>query len=507
MRKISTIFTILFLFAGLTACSTLPKQEKQFSHYLQNHPANSYLEKKFSPLLKKHPNKTGFFLLADGIDAFAVRTALIKKAQNKIDIQYYMVHDDQSGQAFFKVVKQAADRGVKIRVLIDDIHLSSESHVIKDAAAHPNIDVRVFNPFNRMYSRYPQFVFKLGKITRRMHNKSLTVDNQISIVGGRNIANEYFEQEKDVNFGDVDAVFIGPLVKDVSRSFDEYWNSDQVELFTNLEKVPTQTKPTSLHTQNELTIDDSFYREALEKNTFPFSWAKAKLIADNPEKISQRKHKKQFIEDTQLAPYFKAAKKEVLIFTPYLVPTKSGIKNIKQLRQRGIRVIFVTNSLATTDVPFVHSGYMNYRRALVELGVELYELKQSDTILELFKSHARGKRIKAKKDSLHAKVFVFDRKIFYVGSMNVDPRSIYENTELGLIIESPDVAELIYHWFEHNVSNITYRIGIKELSGRGKTLIWQDGNHHFFIKEPGTRLLGRIWMDFLSGLPIAEKHF
>ena len=292
----------------------------------------------------------------------------------------------------------------------------------------------------------------------------------------------------------------------MSKSFDEYWNSDQVELLANLEKIPAKSKPVSSGSKNMLAIDDSYYIDALDKNMFPFSWAKAKLIADKPEKITLRRNKKRFIEDTALFPYFKSTKKEVLIFTPYLVPTAIGMQNIKQLRERGVHVTLVTNSLATTDVPFVHSGYMNYRKSLIKMGVKLYELKPSDSVLGLFKSHAKGKRIKAKKDSLHAKLLVFDRKIFYVGSMNVDPRSLYENTELGLVIESPEIAELIYHWFESNIDDITYKMGIKVLARRGETLIWQEDAKHFLIKEPKTRLLGRIWMDFLSGLPIAEKH-
>jgi len=492
---------------GLVACSTLPeKKVKQDSNYLQNYRENTYLEQKLSPLVKKHPKQTGFFLLENGLDAFAVRTALIKKAESKIDIQYYMIHEDKSGRAFFSVIKQAADRGVKIRLLIDDIHLDNESSFLKDVAAHPNIEVRVFNPFDRRISRYPQFAFRLGKITRRMHNKSLTIDNQISIVGGRNIADEYFQLNKEVNFGDVDAVFIGPLVQEVSKSFDDYWNSEEVELLANLEHISAHSTQSNLLMNNIIAVDDSYYIDALDKQAFPFSWANAQLIADKPEKIHKRRDKKQFIKETELYPYIQAVKKEILIFTPYLVPTDVGIQHIKQLRKRGIKVTFVTNSLATTDVPFVHAGYMNYRKKLINLGVNLYELKKTDMPLTLFKAHAKGKKVRAKKGSLHAKLIVFDREVFYVGSMNIDPRSIYENTELGLVIQSPDVSELIYQWFEKNVGNTTYKVDLKELSGRGETLIWRNSKKSFLIKEPRTRLLGRIWMDFLSGLPIAEKH-
>ena len=495
------------LYLGLTACTGVPtQQEKTPSDHLKNYRPNTYLEKKLAPLVKQNAGKTGFFLIENGVDAFAIRTALIKKAEGKIDVQYYMIHEDESGWTFFKELKQAANRGVKIRLLIDDIHLGNESNLLRDAASHPNIEVRVFNPFNRRIPRFIQFVYKLGKISRRMHNKSLTVDNQISIVGGRNIADEYFQHKHDVNFSDMDAIFIGSLVDEVSKSFDAFWNSDYVDLLSNLEKLPKKSISIDRMKRHSIQISDQYYIDSLDQYKFPFNWAKASLIADRPEKIKKKRDTKRFIRNAEISKYISEAKKEILIFTPYLVPTKAGIEYFKELREKNVRIILLTNSLSTTDVPFVHSGYINYRRSLVELGVELYELKENNRSLELFKQYSKGKRVKAKKDSLHAKVMVFDRKKFYVGSMNIDPRSVSENTELGLLIESPVVAESIYNWFDRNADALAYKIDVKALSGRGETTIWKNSYNKFSTKEPGTRILGRIWMDFLSGLPIAENH-
>ena len=495
------------LYFGLTACSAVPTQQKKIpSNYLQDFHPNTYLEKKLSPSVKQHPNKTGFFLVANGIDAFAIRTALIEKAESRIDVQYYMIHEDQSGRAFFNALKQAANRGVKVRLLIDDIHLINESTFLKDADAHPNIEVRVFNAFNRRIPRFIQYVYKLGKISRRMHVKSLTIDNQISIVGGRNIADEYFQHKLDVNFSDMDAVFIGSLVEGVSKNFDDFWNSKQVTLLANLMKIPKSTKPIRAKQKGSNFIDDAYYIKALDQQKFPFFWADAELIADAPTKITKKRDMQKFVKGTKIGQIIDRTEKEILIFTPYLVPTKAGMNHLKELRQKGIKIILLTNSLSTTDVPFVHSGYINYRRDLVRLGVELYELKTNGSPLELFKQHSKGKKVKAKKDSLHAKVMVFDRKRFYVGSMNIDPRSVYENPELGLVIESPVVAESLYNWFDRNVDKLAYKVDVKDLVARGETTIWQDGKKNILIKEPGTRLLGRVWMDFLSGLPIAEKH-
>ena len=490
----------------MVACSSVPIQKKIPSNYLSHYQTGSYLERKLAPLVRQHRGQTGFFLLANGIDAFAIRSALIKKAQHKIDVQYYMIHEDKSGKDFYHLLKQAAERGVRIRLLIDDIHLGREDKLLKDLAAHPNVEVRVFNPFNRKISRYPQFVFRLGKITRRMHDKSLTIDNQISIVGGRNIGDEYFHQQSEVRFGDMDVVFIGPLVTDVEKNFDDFWNSQYVDLLANLEKLPAFSKKSKQAYTKQLSIDDSYYLDSLDKQTFPFFWGKAQLIADKPDKIIKKRQPKKFIKINPIHRAIDAAKKEILVFTPYLVPTKAGIDYVKALRKKGVRIILLTNSLATTDVPFVHSGYMNYRKALIQAGVELYELKHTDIPLQVFKAHAKGKKIKANKDSLHAKVMIFDRKRFYVGSMNIDPRSIFENTELGLLIDSPSVAQSIYKWFKNNVNKLAYKLEIKKLRGRGETLIWKKNKKQFYIKEPNTRLLGRIWMDFLSGLPIAEKH-
>jgi putative cardiolipin synthase len=273
----------------------------------------------------------------------------------------------------------------------------------------------------------------------------------------------------------------------------------------NLEKLPTVLAvDPSLQT---IEKEDNYYIHAIESGTLPFSWAKAHLIADHPDKILQKRYPKQFIKQTEISHYIDKVKKELLIFTPYLVPTATGIQYFKRLKQRGVRIILFTNSLATTDVPLVHSGYMNYRHALVELGVELYELKHVSRTFDLFKQLSNGKKVKVKKDSLHAKVMVFDRQAFYVGSMNIDPRSISENTELGLVIESAKVANSIYTWFEKNINQLAYRITLKDLFSQGKQVVWQSNDtQQFLINEPHTSLSRRVWMDFLRGLPIAEKH-
>ena len=507
-----THFILLsILLLTLTACSSIPvQQKKQFSNALTHYKAHSYLEKKLAPLAQQHPHQTGFFLVANGMDAFAMRRTLIQKATNKIDVQYYFIQEDQSGKKFLNLLKQAADRGVKVRLLVDDIALDTGAPALKDAAAHPNIEVRVFNPFNRRFSRYPQYIFQLGKITRRMHNKSITVDNQISIIGGRNIADEYFQQKKSVNFGDIDVVFIGSLVPKVGQSFDQFWNSRHVKLFANLEVLPQQSLPSTLITPNH-GIDKNYYSHLLHMGKLPFTWGKATLIADSPDKILKKHTIRRFIQQTPLSPYIEAAQQEILVFTPYLVPTEMGIQQLKVLRSRGIRIILFTNSLATTDVPIVHSGYIKYRKKLLELGVELYELKQAPylgvLLHTLFKQRSMGEKIvDIQKESLHAKIMVFDRKAFYVGSMNIDPRSVYENTELGLVIESKQAAQSIYTWFNKNIQKLAYKVELKKLGAWNHQVVWLQGQQDYLIDEPNTSFLGRIWMDFLSALPLAENQ-
>ena len=503
-------FTILIILLGLlslTACSSIPpQQKKQASHFLTHYKQHSTLEKRFTPLTRQHRDKTGFFLVANGVDAFNVRRAIIKKAENKIDIQYYFIREDQSGTQFLTLLQQAANRGVKIRLLVDDIGLDSDSSVLKQTAAHPNIEVRVFNPFNRRFSRIPQYIFQLGKITRRMHNKSITVDNQISIIGGRNIADEYFQQKKSVNFGDVDVVFIGALVPSVGAKFDEFWNSAQVNLLENLEKLPNFS-PDRIRSASPENLNGQYYTHLLTTGRLPFVWGKAHLIADSPDKILKKTIIRKFIKQTQLRPYIEAIQTEILIFTPYLVPTQIGIQQLKTLRERGIRIILFTNSLATTDVPIVHAGYIKYRKKLLQLGVELYELKQSPYSLNLFAQRSTGNKIlDIQKESLHAKIMVFDRKAFYIGSMNIDPRSVYENTELGLVIESEPVAQRISTWFNNNIQKLAYKVELKQLTDWQPQVVWSQGQQNYLIDEPNTTLFGRIWMDFLSGLPLTENQ-
>jgi len=500
-------FTILIiLLLTLTACSHIPiQQQKQVSTILTYYKAHSYLEKKLAPIVQQHHHQTGFFLVANSVDAFAVRSALIQKATNKIDIQYYFIQEDQSGKKFFNLLKQAANRGVKVRLLLDDIALDTDSLLLKDAAAHPNIEVRVFNPFNRRFSRYPQYIFQLGKITRRMHNKSITVDNQISIIGGRNIADEYFQQKKSVNFADIDVVFVGALVPTVGQKFDEFWNSAQVRLLENLEKLPRQSQPLSSSEQIRI-LDKNYYSNLLNTGYLPFHWGKATLIADSPDKILKKQTIRKFIKQTQLSPYIEAAQQEILIFTPYLVPTEMGIQQLKALKSRGIRIIIFTNSLSTTDVPIVHSAYIKYRKQLLELGVELYELKQTP-YHTLFKQRSKGNMIlNIQKKSLHAKLMVFDRKAFYIGSMNIDPRSVYENTELGLVIESEKVAKGIYTWFNKNIQKLAYKVELKQLGDWNNQVVWLQGQKDYLIAEPNTSLFERMWMNFLSSLPLAEDQ-
>jgi putative cardiolipin synthase len=309
-----------------------------------------------------------------------------------------------------------------------------------------------------------------------------------------------------MNFGDMDVVFIGALVPKVGQKFDEFWNSIQVKLLENLESLPQQPKALSPSDDANI-LDKNYYSNLLNTGYLPFFWGKATLIADSPDKILKKQNVRKFIKQTQLFPYIAAAQQEILIFTPYLVPTQTGIQHLKELRNRGIRIILFTNSLATTDVPIVHSAYIRYRKKLLELGVELYELKQVPYLRTLFKQRSKGSTLlNIQKESLHAKIMVFDRKAFYIGSMNIDPRSVYENTELGLVIESEKIAQSIYTWFNKNIQKLAYKVELKQLGDWNNQVVWRQGKKDYLITEPNTSLFGRVWMNFLSSLPLAEDQ-
>ena len=472
------------------------------------------LGKAFKPQLGQHPTQSGVRLLGNGLDAFVGRAVSARLAERSIDVQYYMFHQDTVGRLLIKELVAAADRGVRVRMLIDDMYGEEGDAVWSALDAHPDIEVRLFNPFVRGHSKNLQFVTRLKTVNHRMHSKTFTVDNQVSIVGGRNIGDEYFDADPNLAFTDLDVMAIGPVVPDVSQEFDQYWNSDPAyPVATLMAPAPAgaldklrndlaafyQQKQTSVYID---ALNNSAFAEALRTKTAHFSFAQAKVIHDSPEKLTRDDGWKDELLMSQLAPYIRQATEEFILVSPYFVPGQRAADALCALSQKGVRVRILTNSLVSNDVAAVHTGYMRHREQLVKAGVQLYELNEQIKKQE-------GERFTwlpgLSKSSLHAKTMAIDKKIMFVGSFNFDQRSLYLNNEIGILFHEPQLAADAAKRFDEHVEQVAFKV---ELVGRGngrKSLRWtgtEEGKNVTFDSEPYAGFWKKLEVNAMRVLPI-----
>ena len=340
------------------------------------------------PKVAAHPGQSGLHALPDAHDAFAARLALADAAQLSLDVQYFIWNKDLVGKVLLEHLFRAADRGVRVRMLLDDLATAPSDAVLLTIDSHPNIQVRMFNPVGLRSMRLLGIVADLGRVNRRMHNKSFTADGQVAIVGGRNIGDEYFGARARADFADLDVAVVGPVVKEVSAEFDLYWNHATAIPIANLSRqntTPEQyaAKRAALRAhhaeaaQSEYgsEVRQSEFARQLRNRAVTFSWVRATIVNDNPDKVRTSSSK----EETHLAPELREVvdhtKRELFLITPYFVPGKRGVGLLADVRRRGARVVVLTNSLASTDGVPVHSHYKLYRKPLLEAGVELSEIK------------------------------------------------------------------------------------------------------------------------------------
>ena len=467
---------------------------------------NSYLGKKLRGLEDKHPGESGFYPLSWGVDALAARLVLAERAELSIDAQYYHVTNDIVSQCFFDALLRAADRGVLVRLLIDDVFTKGKDYGLAGLDSHPNFSIRVYNPFARRHARFIDGIMDFRRVTRRMHNKSFTIDGLITIIGGRNIADEYYGAGEDVNFGDLDVLAIGPVVDEISGMFEQFWNHKTATSLSLFAQMPDDTaaelaRIRALLEASRAEIRDSRYSNAVRKrfleylddNESLFTWSSYALVADSPGKseapqtVTIRKPLQETIN---------GAGRELLIISPYFVPRKAGVLAFTKLKNRGVDITVVTNSLAANNQPSVHAGYAPSRKALLKSGVKLYEVSAEAHIPGA--EFAVGNNPKA---ALHTKSFIVDRCEWFVGSFNFDPRSANINTEMGVIIRSPELAERAAESFLTALRGRSYEV---VLNDKGK-LEWRgiEGNkvvvHN---KEPQTTWLQRFSAKLKQLLPI-----
>lgn len=473
--------------------------------------AETRLGRAIAPQVQQHPGLSGIHTLADPLEAFAARMLLAHAAERTLDVQYYIWRGDQTGTMLLQALLAAAERGVRVRLLLDDGGTSGLDPMLAALVLHPMVEVRLFNPFVVRKPKSIGYLTNFSRANRRMHNKSFTADNQASILGGRNVGDEYFGATDGVLFSDMDVLTVGAVVPEVSQDFDRYWASPSSYPSNTILRAVSVNDMQALHAEAkriELSDAARAYTQAVQKTQFiqqllqqelPLEWAKATLVSDDPLKgLNKAKHKGLLI--TQLDKVVGKPEHSLALVSPYFVPTKSGVQAMTQMRQSGVRVRVLTNSYEATDVPLVHAGYAKHRKALLEQGVELYEMQR----LAPPSIHRRLNPLGSSGSSLHAKTFAVDGERAFVGSFNFDPRSALLNTEMGLIIDSPTLAQQIEGAFDAQILGLSYRV---ELSSSGE-LQWQQRTEAGreasapLTVEPGSSFLSRSLMCLLSLLPI-----
>jgi putative cardiolipin synthase len=463
------------------------------------------------------PLHSGFRLMPLGSYSLDTRVELARRAQVSLDLQYYHFENDETGRWLLRALRDAALRGVRVRLLIDDFYTSGQDGFFLAFAAHPNVEVRLFNPFveQRPSGKATRFVSAVGdwkRVNHRMHNKLFIADGAMAVIGGRNVANEYFLRSASENFIDVDAFAVGFVVAPLQALFDRYWNSDAVfplqaiaapaadaaELRRRFEERtgPALTPPPPPLPPNDL-LGYGPIRDDLDGGRLGLIWGYAYVFADHPDKPFDGEAGGELMETSVTYNVFEAMRKartELVITSPYLVPGPDGMKMLTELSQRGVRLVAMTNSLGATDEPVVHLGYRKYREDMLDIGVDLYEISPSRT-----KSNVRHKLFGSSLGRLHSKVAVVDRKTVYIGSMNLDPRSATINTELGAVIDSPQLAREMLRIIDIDRLQSAYRVMRKTGGGLNWAGI-EDDQEMVYEEEPEVSLWLRFKLFILSPL-------
>lgn len=495
--------TALVALAFLGGCASVdfeyPKTE---SHTLPD-TADTHLGRELDGIEDEHPGQSGFHILPDGIDALAARLLLAERAEVSIDAQYYLVKQDTVGTAFIDYLLRAADRGVRVRLLVDDIFTGGYDAGMAGLDSHPNFEIRIFNPFARRSARFMDGITSFSRINRRMHNKSFTVDNQVTIIGGRNIADEYFGAREDAKFSDLDVVAVGPAVQDVSDMFDTYWNHERSAPIPAFANMPDDPAAELVRVRNELeenrqTVLKTKYADAVRNKYLSFVdsendiflWAPYTLAVDSPDKSFKKKAEAADSITTPLRETLLAAKDEVIVVSPYFVPRKTGIAAFSDVQKSGVDITVITNSLAANNQFTVHGGYAPSRKPLLKNGIKIYEVRDDADV-----SGSEFVAASGAKATLHTKAFIVDRRDVFIGSFNFDPRSANINTELGIIIHSPELGAQLAESVAVALPEQTFEVFLNDkdqLRWRGL----EHGEEVVLDKEPHTTW----WMRFKAGL-------
>jgi len=457
------------------------------------------LDRALSPAEKPSSDYCGLYTLEDSLEAFAARYQLAQLAERTLDIQYYIWEDDVSGCLLFQALLDAAARGVKVRLLLDDNNTAGLDNTLRALNAHPNIEVRLFNPFSFRTLRMLGYLTDFARLNRRMHNKSFSADGEATIVGGRNVGDAYFGIGEEPLFTDLDVLATGHVVQEVEQDFERYWQSESVATLkqvlseeaasdaTDAGLVPDAQQRESAERYLEKVANTNIIQR-MEQGTLSFIRAKTRMLSDDPRK-GQGKASRGSLLAERLRNVMGSPDSQIDIISAYFVPGRAGVAQILKLVRRGVKVAIMTNSLAANDVAVVHAGYARWRKKLLRHGVELYEIKPTNRPRP--ELHDRGLTGNSG-SSLHAKTFSIDGKTVFIGSFNFDPRSALLNTEMGLVIDSESLARRIHRRFLHSQRNAAWQL---RLTRWGK-IHWvdrEDGEERVLHKEP----MATIWQRLL----------
>lgn len=448
------------------------------------------------------PGLTGVTALGSGADAFAARILLADAAVSSIDVQYYIWRGDLTGSLLLDALRRAANRGVRVRLLLDDNGTSGLDAEIAQLDAHANIEVRLYNPFNLRRFKMLSYTFDFFRLNRRMHNKSFTVDGLATIVGGRNIGDEYFGTGPTPLFVDLDILAVGEIVPEVAADFDRYWASPSVSPAGSIVAAtggdPISERLRRWHDAPQVDeyaaiLTDSSIVAALSTGSLDLEWTNAVLVSDDPAKGKGAVAREDLLTG-QLTRAVGAIESRFDGVTPYFVPGKAGVEAFATLQAQGVTVRMLTNSLEATDVLPVHSGYAKRRKAMLGSGIALYELRRQaalDTPEELGIFGSSGA-------SLHAKTFAVDGARIFVGSFNFDPRSTQLNTEMGLLIDSTSLASRLHQVFDDEFSGLAWRV-----ETHNGELSWVDpAAGTISADEPGTSRFRDLALTVIGWLPV-----
>ena len=508
LKNIVPALAMVLLLGG---CATINWDYPRTPSKAFAHPETTTVGALFGEAADKHPGLSGFSLVEYGENAFLARLAMIDLAEKTLDAQYYIWSADTTGRILASRLLRAADRGVRVRILIDD-HYQTEDRdfLLAGLEGHPNIEVRLFNPITNRFWRTLSFLADFGRVNHRMHNKLVVMDNAVAIVGGRNIADVYFGVQKDYNYRDMDVLTTGPIVRELSASFDLFWNSDwAIPVGATIKELPTEKDRKALLKRLEENISAAGYPYPIYENVGDlrarlvqirdnFTWAPGHVLVELPDRVETpvdtgviRKALSQRVSEVE---------REILIESPYFVLSDRAIDRVRQLTARGIKVRAMTNSAAGSDVIAAQAGYANSRVKLLKAGMELYELRPDTNMDRRWSVLSLKSRA-----AMHNKFIVFDRKSVWIGSFNLDPRSSTLNTEIGVMIDSPEIANQAAKIMDEGVSpGSAYHVTLDN-DGR---LVWtaeNNGEKVQYDTDPGTNVWERLLFGFIGILPIEDQ--